>query len=126
MSYLIIKHLHITLAFASICFFCVRFAWSISNSAQLQQKWVRVFPHIVDTLLLSLGLYLMIVMKLWPTEHPWLATKLIALVVYILLGTFAIKRGKTKIVKWGTGILAILVYVYMINVAISHNPYIVF
>jgi len=52
-------------------------------------------------------------------------TKLVALLVYILLGTVAIKRGKTLKAKIYAGILAIATYVYMLNVAISHNPLIV-
>lgn len=125
MSYLLVKHVHITLAVISISFFCVRFFWAINNASQLNHKWVKILPHFVDTFLLGCGLYLLFTLKAWPSEHAWLAVKLVALIVYILLGTFAIKRGKTKEVKVLTGALAILVYLYMLNVAISHNPFII-
>lgn len=113
------------MAVISISFFCVRFFWAVSDAPQLNQKWVKTLPHFVDTLLLGCGLYLLFTLKAWPSEQAWLAVKLVALIVYILLGTFAIKRGKTKHTKIVTGALAILVYLYMINVAISRNPFII-
>ncbi|WP_395344489.1 SirB2 family protein [Ningiella sp. W23] len=122
MSYLIIKHFHLSLAIVSISFFCVRFAWSLSQSPLLHQAWVKVTPHIVDTLLLSCGVYLMFQAQLWPTSQPWLATKLFALVVYILLGSFAIKHGKTRRIKLLCGVFALLTFVFMVNVAISRTP----
>lgn len=126
MLYFIIKHFHITLAISSICLFCIRFHWALASSPQLHERWVKILPHVIDTTLLCCGVYLMISMQFWPTQQPWLLVKLSALVVYILLGTFAIKRGKTQKIKRNTGILAIIVYFYMINVAISHKPFIVF
>lgn len=125
LSYLLIKHVHITLAIISISFFCVRFFWAINDAAQLNRKWVKILPHFVDTLLLACGLYLLFTLGVWPSENAWLAVKLVALVIYILLGTFAIKRGRTKQTKIVTGTLAILVYLYMVNVAISHNPFVI-
>jgi uncharacterized membrane protein SirB2 len=110
----------------SICFFCVRFYWSIANNPLLQYKWVKVIPHIIDTLLLSFGVYLLFTLQLWLNQQPWLVAKILALIIYICLGTFAIKRGRTQNVKLVTGFLAIIVYLYMINVAISHNPFVFF
>ncbi|MAI65731.1 MAG: regulator SirB [Alteromonas sp.] len=124
--YLSVKHLHITFAVISICLFCVRYYWALSSSPQLQKTWVKIVPHCIDTGLLTLGVYLMVSLQFWPTEQPWLLTKLLALLAYILLGTYAIKRGKTLQIKRSMGIAAILVYLYMINVAISHNPFIIF
>lgn len=126
MLYLSIKHIHISLAIASICLFCVRYYWALSGSALLQAKWVKILPHIIDTLLLSCGIFLMVYLQFWPNQHPWLMSKLIALVLYILFGTFAIKRGKTQKAKIYAGALAISTYIYMINVAISHKPLIIF
>ena len=49
------KHLHLTLAVISISFFTLRFAWLLINSDQLNRKWVKITPHIIDTLLLVIG-----------------------------------------------------------------------
>lgn len=124
-AYSLIKHVHITLALASVGLFCIRFYMSLNHPANLGKKWARVLPHCIDTLLLSFGIYLMVTMKLWPSEQPWLLVKLCALMVYIVLGSVAIKYGKTVKVKKVAGMLALLIYGYMINVALSHRPFII-
>ncbi|MBT1451327.1 SirB2 family protein [Glaciecola sp. XM2] len=124
-AYTLIKHVHITLALASVTLFCVRFYMSLNYSANLTKTWARVLPHCIDTLLLSLGIYLMVTMKLWPSEQPWLLVKLCALVVYIVLGSVAIKYGKTVKVKKVAGAFALLTYGYMVNVALSHQPLVI-
>ena len=124
MLYIFIKHLHITIVLLSFCFFILRFSWSTQQSDMLNRTWVKISPHIIDTLLLSLGIYLMITAQMWPTEHLWLAVKLSALVVYIILGSFAIKRAKTSKTRNISACLAVLVFIYMVNVAISKSPFV--
>lgn len=111
-----------SLAFASILFFMVRAYWSIRVQNLLQQKWVKVLPHLIDTLLLVLGITLMVLLRAWPQHHPWLAVKLLALLLYIVLGTFAIKRGRTAASRAGFALAAILVFAYMLMTAISKDP----
>src|SRR5690606_3962309 len=94
---LAIKLVHITLALVSNAFFLVRAVWSVFESPILQQTWVKILPHLVDTLLLASALYLMISSAQYPFQQPWLTAKLAALIVYILLGTMAIKRGRTAL-----------------------------
>ncbi len=64
----------------------------------------------------------MISAKVWPTQHPWLGIKLICLIVYIGLGTFAIKRGKTQGNKLISGLGAISVFAYMAGLAFFKSP----
>ncbi|HSH56390.1 MAG TPA: SirB2 family protein [Halomonas sp.] len=119
--YLAIKHLHITAATLSILFFILRAAWSVREAPVLQARWVRVAPHIIDTLLLTLGVVLMVMLSLWPHQHPWLAAKLIALLAYIGLGTVAIKRGRSPAVRGTAAVAAVLVFLYMLGAAIRHS-----
>ncbi|WP_444678733.1 SirB2 family protein [Halomonas sp. E19] len=93
--YFLIKHLHMTTALLSLAFFMVRAWWSVREAPILQRRWVKVVPHVNDTLLLLLGVTLMVMLSMWPHHHPWLAAKLLALLAYILLGTLAIKRGRS-------------------------------
>ena len=122
--YLPVKHLHISLVLVSICLFCIRFHWSYTGAQYLNKKWVKVLPHCIDTTLLLCGIYLMVAAELWPNEQPWLLTKLLALIIYIILGSFAIKYSKTQRMKVLAGSAAILTFIYMVNVAISHNPFV--
>lgn len=95
-TYLMLKHLHVTFAVLSLLGFSLRGYWMLTESAWLQKKPVKILPHINDTLLLLTALMLAVVTGLYPFAVGWVTLKLILLVVYIVLGTFALKRGKTK------------------------------
>ncbi|WP_089794208.1 SirB2 family protein [Halomonas korlensis] len=120
--YPLIKHLHITAATLSILFFMLRAWWSVREVPMLQRRWVKITPHLIDTILLALGVVLMVMLSAWPHQHPWLAAKLIALLVYIALGTLAIKRGRTPMVRAITALAAVVTFVYMLGTAIRHSP----
>ncbi|WP_206022607.1 SirB2 family protein [Billgrantia bachuensis] len=119
--YALIKHLHMTTAVLSIAFFIVRAWWSVREVTLLQRRWVRILPHVNDTLLLVLGLTLMVMLSMWPHQHPWLAAKLLALFGYILLGTVAIKRGRTPQTRALAALAAVVVFGYMLGAAITKN-----
>lgn len=120
--YFLIKHLHITAATLSVFFFMLRAWWSIREAPALGQRWVRVAPHLIDTALLVLGVLLMVMLSMWPHQHPWLAAKLIALLAYIGLGMVAIKRGSSPAIRGMAAIAAILTFIYMLGAAIRHSP----
>ena len=121
MSYLAIKHLHMTCAALSGSFFFIRGIWMLRDSPRLQQRWVKTVPHIIDTVLLGSAL----TMAVWSSQYPfvqnWLTAKLLALVAYILLGTIALKRGKTKTVRTIAFVAALAVFAYIVKVAITRQ-----
>ena len=121
MNYLAIKYIHITCAVLSGSLFLLRGYWMLVESDRLQRRWVKVVPHIVDTLLLTSAL----IMVFWSGQYPfvqlWLTAKVIALIVYIALGTIALKRGKTKAVRSGALLAAIVTFAYIVSVALTRQ-----
>ena len=121
MNYLAIKYIHITCAVLSGSLFLLRGYWMLIESDRLQRRWVKVVPHIVDTLLLTSAL----IMVFWSGQYPfvqlWLTAKVIALIVYIALGTIALKRGKTKAVRSGALLAAIVTFAYIVSVALTRQ-----
>lgn len=122
MDYFLIKNIHMTAAGLSLGLFGLRAWWSVRASPQLQRRWVKVLPHLIDTVLLAAGVILMIMLRAWPTQQPWLAAKLIALVAYIVIGTLAIKRGRTSTIRAAASLAAIAIFLYIVGVAMNHNP----
>lgn len=120
--YLPIKTLHISLALLSLTGFVIRGWWAIIGSSHLQLHWVKIAPHLVDTLLLTTAILLMIILGQHPGNQAWITTKLIALVFYIGFGTLAIKRAPTAKSRAIFFALAILTFVFIIGVAITHHP----
>jgi uncharacterized membrane protein SirB2 len=119
--YQLIKQLHVTFVTLSIVFFCVRATWSVQGSTLLQQRWVKIAPHIIDSLLLIFGIWLMVILRLG-FDQPWLWAKWIGLVFYIGLGTFAIKRGKTGLIRFGFSLAAVVVFAYIVGCALTKTP----
>ncbi|MCS2609180.1 SirB2 family protein [Halomonas sp. wenzhen-202101] len=119
--YMTLKHLHMTAAFASLAFFIVRAWWSVQSLPLLQARWVKIVPHIIDTALLTLGVMLAVMLNFWPLPS-WLSAKLAGLVIYIVLGTVAIKRGATPTIRAGAAVAAVAVFIYIVGAAIRHDP----
>jgi uncharacterized membrane protein SirB2 len=123
MAYLALKGLHLTTVTLTLALFVLRGAWMIADSPQLQARWVRIAPHVNDTLLLASGISLAVLLQQYPLVHGWLTAKFFALIAYIVLGTIALKRGKTKVQRVVAWIAALLVFAYMIAVARAHDPF---
>jgi uncharacterized membrane protein SirB2 len=102
----------------SILFFVLRAYWSVAGSPKLQARFVRIAPHVIDTVLLVCGIILAIMIG---PEQPWILAKLIGVVLYIVIGTIAIKRGKTPGVRSVAAVAAVLVFFYIVGIAINHN-----
>ncbi|RUO76463.1 SirB2 family protein [Pseudidiomarina taiwanensis] len=96
MDYILLKQAHIVLAVTTLLSFIIRGYWMITDSSLLQHRWVKTIPHIIDTLLLSSALALMVMAGFYPWVFDWVAAKILLLLLYIVFGTIALKRGKTK------------------------------
>ncbi|MDP9109567.1 MAG: SirB2 family protein [Pseudomonadota bacterium] len=123
MDYLAIKHLHVACALASGSFFLLRGVWMLQGSAWLTARWVSVAPHLIDTLLLVSALTLALRSGQYPFAQPWLTAKLLALCVYIALGTIALKRGRSKTVRTVALVAALVTFAYIVTVAVTRRPF---
>ncbi|MBI3283397.1 MAG: SirB2 family protein [Burkholderiales bacterium] len=121
MSYLAVKHLHIACAALSGSFFALRGIWMLRASALLQRRWVKIAPHIVDTVLLASALTLALWSGQYPFRQDWLSAKLLALLLYIALGTVALKRGRTARGRAAALAAALAVFAYIVAVALSRQ-----
>ena len=122
MSYLALKHLHITCVVLSGLGFCLRGWWMLSESAMRQHRLTRVWPHLIDTLLLGSALTMAWMSGQYPFVYGWLTAKLFGLLAYIVLGAMALRRGRTREIRIRYFILALLAYAYIVGVALTRNP----
>ncbi len=106
----------------SYSLFFLRGVWMLRESPSLQQRWVRFAPHTVDTMLLASAIALAWQLGYSPLSTPWLAAKIGALLLYIVIGTVALKRGKTKRIRLIAWLSAQLVFFYIAGVAVTHDP----
>jgi uncharacterized membrane protein SirB2 len=116
-----IKLVHVASAALSIMGFIIRGGWMLAGSPRLRQRWVRIAPHAVDATLLGAGVWLMVATAQYPTAHLWLAVKLAAIVVYILLGMIAFRFGRTPLVRGVAFFAAITVFSYIVALAATRT-----
>ncbi len=118
-----LRHLHMGLAFTSGALFAVRGAAVLAR-----QRWplhpvlVRV-SAIIDTGLLAAALRLLWELRLNPLLTHWLQIKLAVLLLYIVLGMFALKRARRQEAKALCYIGALACYVFIVSVALTHSPW---
>ena len=117
--YLALKHTHLTAVVLSFSLFFLRGLWMLADSPQLQERWVKIVPHVIDTVLLASAIALAVLIHQYPFVQTWLTAKLIALVVYIGLGTVAIKRGRSKGVRVIAWIGALFTFGYIVAIPLS-------
>jgi len=120
--YLTLKYAHIGFAALSIAGFLLRGYWMMTESALLSRRIVRIAPHIIDTLFLFSGVALVLQLSLPVMRSPWLLAKLAGLVVYIVLGTIALRRGRTRQVRLVAFVGALSAFAYIVGAAVSKSP----
>ena len=79
----ILKSIHVTCVALSYSLFFLRGVWMLRDSPALQQRWVKIAPHTVDSVLLASAIALAWQLGISPLTHPWLAAKIVALLLYI-------------------------------------------
>ena len=119
--YMAFKHLHLLLVALSVALLCLRFALRVRESGLLQQKLLKIAPHVVDTFLLLSAVALMFTIQQYPFVDAWLTEKLLALLAYIALGYSALK-GRTAAIRWLSFLGALGWLGLMVRVALSKTP----
>lgn len=122
LDYYTLKHFHIGCAAASGSLFLLRGVWMLRASPLLQQRWVKVVPHLIDTALLVSALALAAWSAQYPFVQGWLTAKVLALLGYIVLGTIALKRGRTLASRTGALVGALALFGYIVAVAVTRQP----
>ncbi|ELR63426.1 Protein sirB2 [Photobacterium marinum] len=99
--YAAFKHLHMTAIALSVLLFVARYLMVMANSSLIEKKFLKVTPHVVDTLVLLTGIVLIFMTGFMPfTESgSWLTQKLSCVLAYIALGYFTLHHGKNKVFK---------------------------
>lgn len=123
MDYTTIKTIHVASVIASYALFVLRGMWMMRSPERLHERWVRIVPHAIDTVLLASAITLAALIHQYPLQAPWLTAKVTGLIAYVALGTVALKRGKTRGMRIGAWVAAQAVFFYIAGVAITKSPW---
>ncbi|MCK0506264.1 SirB2 family protein [Aromatoleum anaerobium] len=119
--YAAIKHLHILCAMLSGSGFLLQGIWMMRRSPLLDHRATRVLPHVVDTVFLASAITLAALSAQYPFVAPWVTAKVIGLVVYVVLGYVALRRGPTMRIRVFALACALLVFSWIVSVALTKN-----
>lgn len=120
--YLVVKQIHVGSVLLSFALFLFRGGLMFAGVRWRQHVVLRVAPHVVDTILLTSALFLVSLLHQYPFVHHWLTVKVVALVVYIVFGSLALKRAKSTRMRAVFFLLAILTFLFIVSVARFHQP----
>ena len=121
-DHLNLKTLHMSCAALSIAGFVARGMLMLRGSDLIWHRWVRTLPHVVDTLLLVTGIWMAMNLALATVGAPWLVAKIVALVVYVVLGAIALRYGATLNIRVAAFAGALVTFVYIVAGALTRNP----
>lgn len=124
MDYLLLKQTHVACVALSYAGFFLRGIWMMRGSPLLERRWVRIAPHVNDTLLLASAIAMAAIARQYPFVQGWLTAKVLALALYVVLGMIALGRGRTKRARTAAWIGAQLVFGYIVAVAVTRSPWV--
>lgn len=116
-----IKAIHVGSVFLSVAGFIARGVLMLRGSPLLKTRFVRVAPHVLDTVLLASALWLCWLLGQYPFVQGWLTAKVLGLLAYIVLGVIALRRGRSRRVRAAAFAAALLTVAYVVTVAIAHD-----
>ena len=120
--YAAVKHLHLTFVALSLALLFIRFFWMVRGSDMLEKRWVKITPHIIDTLLLLSAAALCVLISQYPFVNDWLTEKVVAVVAYIVMGVMCFK-GRTMLMRW-VALVGALGWIALIGrLAITKQPF---
>jgi uncharacterized membrane protein SirB2 len=95
--YIIVKHTHLTIIALTFIFFIINFVLTMKGSDKVNNKLLKVGPHILYTLFICSFIYLVTVspLNLYPFLNGWASSKLAGFIFYVLSITLALKWAKS-------------------------------
>ena len=106
----------------SIGLFAARGGMQMAGIDWRQWRWLRVVPHLNDTVLLSAAVALVLASHQYPLAQPWLTAKVVALVVYVFAGSRALRVAASAQQRRLWFVLALATVTYIVLVAVTRSP----
>ena len=121
MDYFVLKLIHQSAVALSLSGFFVRGAASLSGARWVNSRMAKTLPHVIDSVLLLSALMLAWVLGLTPLNSPWLAAKIVGLIVYVGLGVVALRPGRSWAVRATAWVAALTTAGWIVSVAMTKS-----
>ena len=122
MDYATLKLIHQSAVTISFAGFLARGIGMLGDAGWVRHRLAKTLPHVVDTVLIVTAVWLVWILRLTPSNAPWISAKIGGLIAYIVIGMVALRFGRTKAVRGGAWVLAMLTFAWIVSVAITKDP----
>lgn len=112
-----LKHIHLLFVAILVISFVGRVLLAEFKPELLAQKWVKISPHVVASILLLTGFALVFQGDWLAADYGWIVAKLLVLFVYIGLGVVTIRQQGHK--RWLGFAGALMCLFYIAKVAVT-------
>lgn len=119
--YLVVKYVHVISVALSLAGFFLRGLLMIGDSPLLGVRWVRILPHINDTLLLIAALTLAAMSGQYPFVVDWVTAKVLGVIAYIILGALALREASTRRMRIACWLASMAVFGWIVSVALTRQ-----
>ncbi len=120
--YVLVKYVHVVSVTLSLAGFVLRGLLLARGSPLMATRWIRVVPHVNDTVLLAAALFLVLMSGQYPFVEAWLTAKVLGLTAYIILGSLALRAGSTQRIRMVAWLSALAVFGWIVSVALTRQP----
>ncbi len=112
--YMIVKHAHLTIILLTFVLFIISFVLTIKKSEMVNNKLLKIGPHILYTLFVITFVYMVAVnpLNLYPFVNGWASSKLGGFVLYVLSITLALKWAKSNLWRF-VGLISAIFWLVM-------------
>lgn len=120
--YIAVKYVHLISVALSLSGFFLRGILMMRDSQLLSLRWVRVVPHVNDTVLLVAALSLAAMSGQYPFVVDWVTAKIFGVIAYIILGTLALREASTRRLRIACWLGSMAVFGWIVSVALTRQP----
>ncbi|MCC7311948.1 MAG: SirB2 family protein [Sulfuritalea sp.] len=120
--YLAVKYVHVISVVLSLTGFFLRGILMMRDSPLLAARWIRVAPHVNDTVLLVAALSLAAMSGQYPFVVGWVTAKVLGVIAYIILGALALRDAGTRRMRIACWLASLAVFGWIVSVALTRQP----
>jgi len=121
--FIAIRSVHVACVAMSGALFCVRGLLRLREVPLANHRALRILSQAIDTVLLTAAVLLTLIVHQFPLVDAWLTVKVALLVLYIGLGSLALRRARTPRGRAIAYVAALLTFGTIVSVAVTHSPY---
>lgn len=116
-----LKHIHLLFVALVTIGFLGRVALAQYRPEMLQQKWIKLSPHILASLLLLTGIGLVFQGNWLDSSYGWIVAKLILMFAFIGLGLMTMReQGQKRWIAFGAALFCLY---YIVKVAFAKQVF---